>query len=200
MPSLLRAIRDIIDLEASLKAWGLSAPSEYSYTTVDSQTLHDASNENLFYSSKAYVYKAHAYAVSWNRCRGARLIANGLIQKAVSWAHILAHPGEQIDSNTIPGRAESIQTVQQLVDDVCASVPYHFGATEGGPMSSVYSPATATNAYTLVWPLIFCAGMKHIPDLQRDWIKSRLDLIGRITDSAMVISVAKVPLSYISSH
>lgn len=138
--------------------------------------------------------------MAWGRCRGARLIANGLIQKAVSWAHIMAHPDEQIDLDTIPGRAESIRTVQQLVDDVCASVPYHFGATEAGRMSSIYSPETATNVYTLVWPLIFCAGVRPISDLQRDWIKSKLALIGNITDSAMVISIAKVCIPASSHH
>jgi hypothetical protein len=196
IPHISNSIRDLVSLESNLKAWGLSAPPEYSYTVVDVQSRPFApENQHLFYSSKAYVYKDYSYSHAWNRCRGARLIVNGLIKKAAGWAHILAHPNERINLDTIPGRAESRQTVQQLVDDVCCSVPYQFGATGTNSASATSSSAVAQHVYTLVWPLIFCAGVGHISTLQREWIKTTLDLIGRITDSSLVISIAKASIS-----
>lgn len=193
VPELLQCLRECLDLEASFRAWTLSSHTEYSYGVVNVEDLPRSSpNEDLFYSSTAHNYKSFMHALSWNRCRAARLVINGLINKVTHWVHIIVHPQEQVDVCSLSGHIESRNTILQLVDEICASVPFAFGATESNFTSGQYSDTTATQIYPLVWPLVFCSGALYIPEHQRAWIRAKLALIGQITGSSLIMSVAKV--------
>lgn len=193
VPELLQRIRECLDLEASLRAWTMSPPPEYRFDVVGVEKLPASStSEDLFYSSTAHVYRDYCSAFTWNRCRGARLVVNGLINKATGWAQMITHSNEQADVSTLLGHVESKQTILQLVDDICASVPYQFGATEANFVSGQYSETTATQIYPLVWPLMFCSGALYVPESQRAWTREKLNQIGQITGSSLLIAVAKV--------
>jgi hypothetical protein len=193
LPALLTCVSDALNLDASLRIWASSAPLEYGISIVATNKLHkDHSEDDLFYSSVAYVYDNAAKAIAWNRCRGARLIINGLIQKAAGWADNIAQIDQQPSLEILSPRAETMKTITQIVNDICASVPYFFGATDPSSCSRGYSDATATHVYTLAWPLVFAAGALHVPDEQREWIRNKLELIGRVTNSPLIANIAKV--------
>lgn len=193
VPELLQCLRECLDLESSFRAWTVSSHIDYSYEVVNVEELPRSSpSEDLYYSSTAHIYKSVNHTMSWNRCRAARLVINGLINKVTHWVHIIVHPQEQVDVNSLSGHIESKQTIVQLVDEICASVPFAFGATESSFVSGYYSDTTATQIYPLVWPLVFCSGALYIPEPQRAWIRAKLALIGQITGSSLIMSVAKV--------
>lgn len=199
VPELLQNLRECLDLEASFRAWTLLGPADYGYEVVSVEGLpYSGPSEDLFYSSTAYICKIYRHAISWNRCRGARLVINGLINKVTGWVQIIAHPHEQVDALT--GHIESKQTILHLVDDICASVPFLSGATESNFTSGQYSETTATQIYPLVWPLVFCSGALYVPEHQRVWIRAKLGLIGQITGSSLMMSVAKVRHLTVKPH
>lgn len=76
--------------------------------------------------------------------------------------------------------------MQQLVSDICASVPQYCGylPVKSGSVSYTQTVSNGIPAiagiYLLFWPLLY-AGQMAISEYQRDWIIDRMRYIGETT-------------------
>ncbi|ETN38060.1 uncharacterized protein HMPREF1541_07684 [Cyphellophora europaea CBS 101466] len=193
--ALFRSIRDCRDCDIALQAWSTTAPPEYDYQTIKIDIPpYKPKRENIFYSTTSHAYNDRMCAISWNRYRGARLVVNGLLHRAIVCAITIAHPDQTLGSISLPGYIDNKETILGLVDDICASVPYHFGATKATIPSYELDEDTATRIYPLACPLLLASGALFVPGDQREWIKMILGLIGRITDSTLLMAATKLDL------
>ena len=90
-------------------------------------------------------------------------------------------------------------TIRKMADDICASVPFHFGIVSPAAFDSVsaefaMADLAPASVYPLVWPMTVCSAQKEIPDLQRKWIKHKLWMIGDITGSKTLKTLSAVSL------
>ncbi|KAK7532978.1 uncharacterized protein J3D65DRAFT_633947 [Phyllosticta citribraziliensis] len=84
---------------------------------------------------------------------------------------------------------------QTLVDDVCASVPFHLDYSvqqqaDVGPQDR--QAAEALGGYLLVWHIFVCANLETLSPLQRSWLQGRLSYVGRVgVIQAQVLSMVR---------
>lgn len=87
--------------------------------------------------------------------------------------------------------------VQACVDQICASVPYHFDVMASNSQNPRTTKPrldnfTARKAYILAWPLTIAMAASIIPEHQRQWIKSKMLLVSRITGNGALELVANM--------
>lgn len=188
------AMKDCLEVDSELRRWPMNLPSEYDYLKKENPDA-PISTEGLFYSGTVHIYNGLEYAIAWNRWRGCRLIINGLMSKALTWILSISDP-----TSTAFGAnsrlAEIKATTHQMADDVCASVPFHFGILS--PTAFAISPedaiadVPAIQMYALVWPSTLISGTADIPDVQRLFVKNILSTLGHILGSGLLLTLSKV--------
>lgn len=181
-------IRTALGLDGDLVTAMLDVPSASSFDVI--QVHHSADEEStgrVIWGDDYHVYSSIAAVSMWNNYRCARILVREIIVDALRAAGLNQHKA-LVD--------ESRQIGTQLVDEVCASVPFYLdtaihcakpGGNLGTTNSSDHGPrppsALATagpgGAITLQWPLLIAANSGFAPREQREWIIGCLDRIGR---------------------
>ena len=184
----LRVIsKEAHDLNCSLLQWAANIPKNGMFTT---QTVPGWPSEfgNISYHGTMHVYPDLQCAATWNRYRGARLVTNAIILLA-SVASDKA--GGYICQESLTERDMAFSTIRDLVDDICASVAFHFGEPDDSILEKLAkirgnSTSSAQQVFPLVFPLLISA---HVPGLsvnQRSWIKDQLMLVSKVTGSGVL--------------
>lgn len=93
-------------------------------------------------------------ASMWNYYRTARIFAHGLRMRCLEW---LGDVGTR--------REESVQVLREMVDQICASLPYHMDKGVLG-------------GHFLLWPLLVAVNVEVVEEAQKKWIKGQLAVIG----------------------
>lgn len=181
-------IRTALGLDGDLVTAMLDVPSESSFDVI--QVHHPADEESTgraIWGDDYHIYRSIAAVSMWNNYRCARILVREIIVDALRAAGSLQHK-TLID--------ESRQIGAQLVDEVCASVPFfldtaihcakpdgNLGTTNssdrGHRRPSSLATAGTGGAITLQWPLLIAANSGFAPCAQREWIIGCLDSIGR---------------------
>ncbi|KAI9722303.1 MAG: hypothetical protein M1812_001775 [Candelaria pacifica] len=105
-----------------------------------------------------------------NLYRTHRIHVQAIILRCRGW---LAPPNEFYREG--PPYESHYHALQQLVDDVCSSVPYHFGLMMDERQTTSVNPvANGMGAYLIMLPLSVSASVECIPKEQRDWLRGRL--------------------------
>ncbi|ESZ99553.1 hypothetical protein SBOR_0118 [Sclerotinia borealis F-4128] len=177
-------------VDSKLVEWAFTYPSEsWFYKTI---TLRQRSDD--VFSDHYHVYDSVWAAALWNHYRCVRILVNEIIY--VQLTHLKNTQPELVGLETgNPAFSDSqletsITTVIQLSHDICASVPFMLGYTEGGEVT--LNSAKAVSGNLLLWPLYTAACTPIVSDMMCHWVAGRL----RVISDVMGIKQA-APLSHI---
>jgi hypothetical protein len=139
------------------------------------------------YPGKVDLYEDVLIANAWNHVRVSRLFVIGLIIRYAAW---ICYP---VDYRTTPEYATGVKKGIDIVTDVLASVPYHFGwyVDEEGALVAGDPSGTAANfgdlsspkglgGFLCMWPLFSVNYSDFATDSQRKWSHGRMRIISEI--------------------
>jgi hypothetical protein len=129
-------------------------------------------------------------ASMWNSYRTSRIFVQAIVVRCIQWL------GSSLQYKQLPEFKAATAALQQMVDDTCASVPYHmgYGVPENDLRESKYPPpqenlpfqkpnhaqsVMALGGYFLLWPLFTAASVVTTPAEQRQWLRGRLFFIAK---------------------
>ncbi len=161
-------------VDANLVKWSEKVPEVWHYfsTAVGNETLMDV------YPRSIGIYYDTVVASTWNAWRAYRLYVLTTVMKCAST--LFALDG---DPDAEREDFEAIDTIQELVNGICSSVPFHLGHTINGvdTARSLYphavgsrlepGPIGALGVFLMKWPLSVASTMTCIPESQQRWIR-----------------------------
>ncbi|KAL4739293.1 hypothetical protein BDV11DRAFT_170208 [Aspergillus similis] len=180
-----KVVKRALKLDVELGAWAKSFKLTRGYAVVNvpepvgeiAGTGKNVSPLRHIYGNHYHIYPDTVVSACWNDYRFVRL----LLLEVLGWLAGHLSRKEDIDATR---RSEYRKTVdystklsQQLSDDVCASVPYHFGATETSTQED-WSSSRTGGMIRLLWPLFLAAERDRATQETRDWIADTLFRIG----------------------
>jgi hypothetical protein len=155
---------DVIDRD--LEAWASTLPTSWAFTT-DIRTHIPAED---CYTTSCHSYPSFGVASAWADYRMARCIAKDLLLTQLDYIRSTETDGD------VPGllaqHKQSREVVQELCNDICASIPYLLGYVDHG------LPKSGSGAIRAMWVLFVCACMHYVPETQRLWAIEQLERIG----------------------
>ncbi|KAK7552588.1 hypothetical protein IWX49DRAFT_559987 [Phyllosticta citricarpa] len=179
------------EVDTSLQSWLQWLPGVWQPRTV--AMVHDLGpdvQQATRWIGPVHVYPDIYAAHVLNDYRVCRITTQSVILAACS----AISPNFSDDETAALARRGRYIT-QQLVDDVCAGVPFHLEydlQQQGSAFAQDREAATALGGYLLVWHLFVCANVETIPLLQRTWLQGRLGFVGRAgITQAQVLSVVR---------
>jgi hypothetical protein len=171
-------------LDREIADWARTLPTTWSYSTA--MNIDNITNSK-FTPRQVHRYPDFYIARVWNFYRVSRLIVQSVLLRTTSWMSILMDPNEFNEGRKADG--SSIE----LVNDICASVPFLMGhdlskikiaATSGGIRQerpswsgTKQSGSTHTGRFSLIWPLYIACSTSSVPEAQRDWMRMQLRLL-----------------------
>jgi hypothetical protein len=117
-------IRRTLNLDAELMSILLTAPPSWSYKTVNVPLVDGEPINNAVWGDSYHVYRNLSVSGVWNNARSARLLMHELILDTVKSLEASSPENSNLHQQRILA-AQSRQIGKQLVDDICASVPFH---------------------------------------------------------------------------
>lgn len=175
-----------------MKYWADTVPESWAYSAASRfDCPPEVPRETFIYRDRVDVYEDSTFVSVWNSYRSHRIMVLSIMIECISqlWSHSRDSPLQE--------GAAALQATQELVDDICASVPYQLGTKlEGGPLDQTsaeypYTGATKSSAeqrramvslggWNLLEPLKSALAAANLRRGQREWIKGQLQRIGRI--------------------
>ena len=199
-----RLMEEAEQIDQELAAWPVIVPSSWKTWPMPAVrcSLTDIRSAE-FWADSVDGYLNLWAVVLWNSYRTFRIFVQALILNCAEW---LAWPVRSNNSQKYRAAAFKLQT---LIDEICASVPYSLGYqgpstrkpnfvsdiyvnnTPNPDQYSIGRGSAALGGYFLIWPLFVAHSVVCIPQLQKEWIKNRLDVIGKryALDQARVLSM-----------
>ena len=183
--------------------WKDGSNQSWRYDTIDNSYRNfSGRNESIINAPGApeciHIYNSIMTAMQWNLYRAARVMLNQTIITCLR--HLL--PLDPISSQaptffadissdvdilhyiTLHNQAEAV--VDQMIEDICASVAYHISPEMQCPSHiSKAADVRAINGFFLLWPLAMMmmstrtARVGHFKSGRREWIRSVLECINR---------------------
>ena len=175
------------EVDIGLKFWTSTLPEDFLISSLPLRA--EPSKEPLasaLYPHSIDMYCDHAAANIWNTWRINRITVLRIIATCTD---LLNSP----DSfNTFPPPSQtSLDKIQRLAGDICATVPYHLGHCEYSVADTMafkdypHPPGEAkwpenfrtsgiVGALLMMQPLSFVANLDCVPQSQRDWAKEYL--------------------------
>lgn len=163
-PLITQAVR----LDADLASWALSLGPSWQYKIANTSQSPVGDMPFSPHDDEYHIYPNQRAVTLWNHYRLARLTLHELIQPiylSISMRQDTAWPEAQ------KTMAQSTAVSEELVRNICASVPYFF--TSDG--------TRFTAGARLPWPLFVAADSVSASPYTRAWICLVLDTIGKFT-------------------
>ncbi len=184
-----RLVRQAEVIDCALNDWAEALPQQWTYKVH--KTTKPLSYD-MSYNGTLYLYPNKEHATNWNRYRGARLITNSIIIK------LLDHFAHSLGLEELAQINFAKRNIQTFVNDICATVAFCLGRVIDAEPPIVLDKDTnetiknvnPRQAFLLQWPLIIASALSSISEHQRRWIRPQLMLIGHITGSGMLQSLA----------
>lgn len=185
-------LASVNDIQNKLERWAESLPEDWRYdaaTGFDCPT--DTPRETFIYGDRVEVYQDQNLCSGWNDYRHDRITILSIKLECIAHMDPASSQPFQQESSTI------LHTIQTLVDDICATVPYHMGTkTSGGPfdlpqyeypyIGTVKASAlqrraaAALGGWYLIEPLRFALGAPGLRPGQREWMMAQIMRLARI--------------------
>lgn len=194
------AMQDLLskayECDQGMKKWRSRLPDHWHPRTIAYvNTIPDDIN---IPSACAWIGPVHVYrdlhiASMTNKHRGCRAMCAQLVMEILTW---LLPDMYHLDHRYLQAR----HVEQEMTDEMCASIPYHFGLWaekpgNDGPVGewnresftalplvhtqrSYRTPATEfIGGFSLIWPVRAVADSDTLPEKQRKWLHGRLAMI-----------------------
>lgn len=187
--AILQLIECCQHLDSALLTWRETTPEHWKYTSQPNFTSilcnFDPETSEV-YPGNVDVYPDVWTAKAWNSYRTTRILVQAIILRSAAW---LAGGNIQ-DPRVISQIAVALQArqvVQTMVDEICASVPFHLGLTtkvgNKSNMNMINNQEDQTTQhfgdYFLLWPLYLARSARIISNEQRRWMTARVLNIAR---------------------
>ncbi|KAF7896748.1 uncharacterized protein EAF01_009151 [Botrytis porri] len=185
-----KVIKAALVIDSKLVEWAFTCPLECMFY----KTLTLRQRSDGVFSDHYHIYDSIWAAALWNHYRCVRILINEVVY--VQLTHLRNIQPELFDldlRNPIFSDSQleiSTTAVIQLSHDICASVPFMLGYTEGGEVT--LNSAKAVSGNLLLWPLYTAACTPLVSDMMCHWVAGRL----RVISDIMGIKQA-APLSHI---
>ena len=181
-----------ISVDLLVAAWPESLPQEWMWDSAEHFELPASLPRNAYiYKDRKDVYIDLWVASVWNTYRSARVKVQTIILDCIDWL------GPQFEQQWYWRAIYAKMITQEMVDDLCASVPFALGTkTMGGPgdRDGVEYPyngtkkasedhrrsATALGGWHLLEPMKTSLKTKDLREGQKDWVKTQMGRIWRI--------------------
>lgn len=202
-------IRTALKIDADMVSLMISVPPLWKYVTVNVPTINGKPISQSFWGDSYHIYHSISASSIWNNYRAARIIIQELIIDTIKDLETLTN-----DGISCPQRSylvnQARQTVLQLVEDICASVPYILGMVieDSGHLeasgSSELSPGidmrvtssslqiTGAGGLTIMWPLLVAGNSEASNSDLRKWITTYLDKIGHSMGINQALAMSKL--------
>ncbi len=168
---LMQAAKAVDD---GLATWSETVPEVWHYVSIaiGHQTLVDV------YPRSLDIYYDEVVASTWNSWRAYRLYVLTIVMKCASLLSALRG-----DLDFEREDFEAINTIQELVNGICSSVPFHLGHTANGKATGrpLYphavgsrlepGPTGSLGVFLMKWPLSVASTMTCVPESQRRWMR-----------------------------
>ncbi|KAH6874444.1 hypothetical protein B0T10DRAFT_586429 [Thelonectria olida] len=187
-------------LDRELSDWASNIPTTWSYSAAIN--VSDPATSK-FTSGQVHRYPNFYIARVWNFYRVSRLVIQSVLVRAISRLPMLTetHTKKEYRKSKIEGSS------MELVNDICASVPFLLGhdlskmklpATSGRTKQETSWPgveengATRTGRFSLIWPLYVACSASSVPEAQREWMHMQLRFLAENGESqAHVVCLTK---------
>ena len=171
------AIQDLLErtlnMEAELKDWDASLPPVWQKRTI--AYVQDVPTDLM--NAEAWIGPIHEYSdihVSSmiNHQRASRICCNCLIMKCLEW---LSRGECEQDPQYQRARYDRLQ----MLDDLCYSIPFHFGWSTRSDAQTQRERLMTKNlgVHGLIWPTSIAVGYAEMPTQQGIWLRGRLRAI-----------------------
>jgi hypothetical protein len=175
------ALSTLCQLQSDLKHWESSTPPSWKYDSKRSVTGDD------FNGMSYHSYSGFSVAASWNQYRIAQCLVSDLILTCLN--------SGLIAESRLFGATEELlhladRTIQQMCNEICASVPYFFGRADSNGLQKL-----GVGALEIMWGLSICGNMKNIPEEQRLWAVAQLERIGHEMGIPQALKLASLVTS-----
>lgn len=158
---------EALHLEIDLRCWTMSLSSRWQYAVIKNSSPPSENDVHfLIHDDSYHVYHDLTISSMWNHYRQTRIIVNQMIRSMALHIFELRKSPECLQMIS-----ESTSTINQLVDDVCASVAYHF----------LFGTLGLSGAIRLPWPLLISAICTDNDSATHAWILQTLDTIVALT-------------------
>lgn len=183
----IHRILDIaLEIDSQFSEWAQSVPENWAWHPASGFDCPPGRPRELFvYGDRIDFYSEPNIAKIWNSYRSRRMKILSTIIDCV------CHLGSSYDDSLSHHIRDSLKTTQELVDDICASVPYLFGTkTFGGPgdracfeypyhgttrLSAVHRRAAAAiGGWSLAEPFNTALRAVSLRKNQKKWITGQL--------------------------
>ncbi|KAF2457650.1 hypothetical protein BDY21DRAFT_285624 [Lineolata rhizophorae] len=178
-PQVLGLLEEARNVDADLENWWATLPPNWHYKV---QSVNTEMPANLATADQwpgpVHIYEDIFLTNIVNDYRVTRIFCQMVIRSCAAWV-LQARPSDELFTAYNDFGAFLIQ---QMVDEICASVPYHMHVGLRMRAMATGQEESATKAlggYFLVWPLYVSANTDCISDKQREWLWGRLFNIGR---------------------
>lgn len=178
---MLKREATLLNKEFSL--WPLCQPKEWMPKTHGIvKEMAPATDDSLcsmsFWPGKVDTYFDLYVAAVWNIYRKARLKLIDVILESSSRLQVSRSLYDEP-----PAIRKLKSEMQELVNELCASIPYHLisdlrASLETGRASRADTPGKALGGLLLMYPLYIASCMPNVPTKQRIWMRGRLHWIG----------------------
>ncbi|PTB34956.1 hypothetical protein M441DRAFT_32368 [Trichoderma asperellum CBS 433.97] len=199
-----------LKIDAELVSLMISVPPLWRYDTVKVPMLDGKPITQAFWGNSYHIYHSIYASSMWNNYRSARIIIQELIINAVKDLESITN-----DNIGYPQRSnltnQARQTCLQLVEDICASVPYNLGMEieDSGHLGSSAPGAsvghgldigatlssfqiTGAGGLTIMWPLLVAGNSPIACGDLRKWIAICLDKIGHSMGINQALAMSKL--------
>ncbi|KAF1987553.1 hypothetical protein K402DRAFT_420352 [Aulographum hederae CBS 113979] len=195
-------------IEAELVQWPTNLPAEYLYTAVMVDPADLESKRTQTFSGHYHVYSSFWISSIWNtyRCAHMLIVESTMRCRLRTLPLVTFSPCptlvtclQNMDWRNIPDEVWSAACatdallqlrcaqMERLAEDLCASIPFHFEAMEGGWTNL---PRSAMG-HGLLWPLYVAATMINVRPAMRAWVISQLNRLADL-DIRQALALADV--------
>jgi hypothetical protein len=167
-----------LHLDADLVSWALSMNPTWRYKTIETPVVNNTNDHkpySFYCGTRSHVYPNIDLASMWNNYHQTRIIVHGIIQSMCERLLELdtAHDCRQT-------LLQSIAISKQMVEDICASVPYYFTSGETG----------VGGLLRLSWPLFVAADSSVSTAVEKEWLRQSLEKIAEITGAQQALTMS----------
>ncbi|KAJ5273550.1 hypothetical protein N7478_008675 [Penicillium angulare] len=168
-------IRKALTIDANLASLFISVPTPWQYQEIENPFSNGPQIGRTVWGNTYHLYGSLRASNMWNNWRSVRILLHELIIETVASLEGCSPGPERRQQLALAAHSRFIAS--QLVEDICASVPYHLGAgTEDN--DQVPLPVTGAGGFCLMWQLLIAANSGLASQDLRSWIMDCLDKIG----------------------
>lgn len=185
-------------LDTEMEAWASRVPSDCRYETFNLPAEGYKQMGSVFgtYGNKYHTYNNLISCALWNNWRIARIVLHEIIldncELQIEEDDDARPSKKPIGNSTMATKSRELVT--SMIEDVCASVPYHFGISQKPSRIDSFNMSGIGIAagHILLWPLFEAADCRVTSPHLRSWAAMCLEKVGHGMGMSQALAMAEL--------